>query len=200
MVVASPTILMVQYRAGPRIRSVPLGSSLNFLFRAEGPAEVGQFLLVDVTIVNPCANRSIDKSIPTPGSTLEDRAVSKANHYAGTFDPSKSTLVTAAFSTHGGLGQGTNRLIVLAIADHLAYEAFCGENFDDETASVRLKGLQRRRIGEDLPNRNGNNVCVRPIFSGAGSVTAKISPYSSFGDKSKPFSPDCCASRILAVL
>ena len=79
--------------------------------------------LIDVTVVNPSATRGIDKSLQTPGSALEDRAASKANHYAGTFNPSRSTLLTAAFSTYGGLGKGTNRHIV-AIANHLAYEAF----------------------------------------------------------------------------
>ena len=78
-------------------------------------------ILLDVTVVNPSARRSIDKSLQTPGSALEDRAASKAKHYAGTFNPSRSTLLTAAFSTYGGLGKGTNRLIV-AIANHLAYD------------------------------------------------------------------------------
>ncbi|CAB1112857.1 unnamed protein product [Ectocarpus sp. CCAP 1310/34] len=102
-------------------------------------------ILIDVTIVNPSAGRSIDKSILKPGSALEDRAASKANHYAGTFNPSRSTLLTAAFSTNGGLGKGTNRLIV-AIANHLAHEAFCRENFDDERALVRLKAFHTNRI------------------------------------------------------
>jgi hypothetical protein len=102
-------------------------------------------ILIDVTVVNPSARRSIDKSLQTPGSALEDRAASKAKHYAGTFNPSRSTLLTASFSTYGGLGKGTNRLIV-AIANHLAYEAFCKGNFADETALIRLKAFHTNRI------------------------------------------------------
>ncbi|CAB1119293.1 unnamed protein product [Ectocarpus sp. CCAP 1310/34] len=102
-------------------------------------------ILIDVLIVNPSAGRSIDKSILKPGSALEDRAASKANHYAGTFNPSRSTLLTAAFSTNGGLGKGTNRLIV-AIANHMAHEAFCRGNFEGERALVRLKAFHTKRI------------------------------------------------------
>lgn len=102
-------------------------------------------VLIDITVVNPAASRCIEKLFQTPGSALEERATTKAKHYAGTFNPSRYTLLTVAFSACAGLGKGTNQLI-RATANHMAYDEFSKGNYDNESAFLWLKAFYTNKI------------------------------------------------------
>lgn len=79
------------------------------------------------------------------------------------------SLLSVAFSTNGGLGEGT-KLFIEAVSNFLALEAYSMGDFDDESAFVRLKAHYRStriRSGNDLrPSSLGSSCrCGPAMFS-----------------------------------
>ena len=67
-------------------------------------------LLLDITIVNPCARSNLGKAAHHAGKNLADAVERKKNKYRGSF-PATYSLLPLAMSTCGELGSGVHALI-----------------------------------------------------------------------------------------
>ena len=67
-------------------------------------------LLLDITIVNPCASSNLVNAAPHVGKHLADAIERKKNNYRGSF-PATSSLLSLAMSTCGKVGSDVHVLI-----------------------------------------------------------------------------------------
>ena len=74
------------------------------------PRHKNQALLLDITIVNPCAGSNLGNAARHVGKHLADAVERKKNKYRGSF-PATYSLLPLAMSTCGGVGSDVHALI-----------------------------------------------------------------------------------------
>ena len=164
---ATPFLANAQARRSPHPLRMDVTVGPSSLFRGHRRRE-DRHLLLDLTVVNPCAPSNLDREVTRPGVALAEAAKRKHNKYRGTF-PATYTLVPLAISMCGTLGADTQALIKAMAVRRVDLTGTALTGQARAAAEGRETAHLRRRFSfvlhQALSSRTRHHLCCQGVLS-----------------------------------
>ena len=138
------------------------------------PSTQNKALLIDITIVNPCAGSNLGNAARHVGKHLADAVERKKNKYRGSF-PATYSLLPLAMSTCGEVGSDVHTLIKELAIRRVQHRSETHSNESQHLAEGTEVARLRRRFSfalqQALSFRTRHHFCRHGDGAGAGTAT-----------------------------